>query len=244
MFRVWAVVIAAVLLLSSVPLRAGETPVTILDGRWTYNAARSRALDPDLKISPTATGALHVEGLGGTPLEFNPAGRSMWNASRSKDSFTLTLSRNTLRNVTYGKLPDGSPYERTTTYQRVGAGEGVVGLWRSIKVDTGATWDGFVISVASDGVVTWRVPTDLQVITGHFDGSDLAIVGPKGPTGSTMAVKVAGPRRFNYVMKNGAQVAQRGTITVSRDRRWLTDLSWDVDQPTRKSALVYEREVP
>jgi hypothetical protein len=56
MFRVWAVVIAAVLLLLSVPLRAGETPVTILDGRWTYNAARSRALDPDLKITPTRPG--------------------------------------------------------------------------------------------------------------------------------------------------------------------------------------------
>lgn len=243
MSRVWAVVIAAVLLWSSVPLRADETPVSLLDGRWIYDAARSRVLDPDLKITRTATGSLRVEGLGGIPLEFNPVGGSTWNARTSKDAFTLTLSGNTLRNVTQGKLPNGLPYEHTTTYRREGKGEGGVGLWRSVKVDTGSTWDEFVFSVASDGVVTWRIPTDLQVITGRFDGSDLALVGPKGPTGSTIAIEAVGPRRFDYVIKNGAQTRQHGSITVSRDRRRLTDLSWDVDQPTRKSALVYEREV-
>jgi hypothetical protein len=262
--RVWAAMIATLWLLPSVPSWADETPVTILAGRWTYDATRSRVVDPDLKITTAAAGTLRAEGIPGAPYEFDPAGGSRplpngraivwtptshdtWQVTRSKsgdvlETITVTLSGNTLHNVTHGTLPDGSPYQRTVTYRRVGPGEGLVGLWRSVKVDTGATWDGFVISTAGNGVVTWRVPTDLQTITGHFDGSDLAIVGPKGPTGSTMAFQVAGPRRFDYVIKNGAQVAQRGTITLSRDQHWLTDLSWSVDQPTRKSALVYKRD--
>jgi hypothetical protein len=79
-----------------------------------------------------------------------------------------------------------------------------------------------VISTTDDGVVTWRIPTDVHVITGPFDGSDLAIV---GPTGSTIALRAAGPRRFAYEMKNGGQTTERGTVTISRDRRWLTELT-------------------
>jgi hypothetical protein len=43
-------------------------------------------------------------------------------------------------------------------------------------------------------------------------------------------------------MKHGGQIAERGTITISRDRRWLTESSWGVDQPNRKSKLVYRRD--
>jgi hypothetical protein len=127
-------------------------------------------------------------------------------------------------------------------WRRVGPGTGLVGRWHSVKVDTGSTWDGFIISTAADGVVTWRIPTDLQVITGPLDGSDLPIVGPQGPTGATMAVHPIGTRRFSYVMKNNAQISGRGTITLSGDGLWLTELTWDVDQPERKSKLVYKHD--
>jgi len=158
------------------------------------------------------------------------------------ETLTVTLSGDTLRIAAHGNLPNGSPYERVVTYRRAAPGDGLVGRWHSIKVDTGATWDGFVISTADDGLVTWRIPTDLQVITGHFDGSDLAIVDAKGPTGSTIAIHVAGPRRFDYVMKNGDRITERGSITISPDRRWLTEINWSVDEPDRKSKLVYERD--
>jgi hypothetical protein len=221
-------------------------------------------LDPDLRITRTATRTLHVEGGSSAPYEFDlvggsyplsngrtiawvPTARDTWRATKRKngevlETVTVTLSGDTLCSATRGKLPDGSPYERTVTYRRDGRGEGLIGRWRSIKVDTGATWDGFVISTADDGVVTWRIPTDLQVITGPFDGSDLAIVGPNGPTGSTIAMRAAGPRRFAYVMKNGDQIAERGTVTISRDLRWLTELTWGVGQPDRKSKLVYKHD--
>ena len=98
-----------------------------------------------------------------------------------------------------------------------------------------------MISTSDDGVVTWQIPTDLQVFKGHFDGRDLAIAGPNGPTASTIAMQGTGRRRFAYVMKTGGQIRERGTITISRDQGWLTDLTWRVDQPDRKSKLVYRR---
>jgi hypothetical protein len=260
--RTWGGVIAAVLLLSSTPPLADE--VAMLAGRWTYDAAKSRVLDPDLLITKTVTGTLRAEGGSSAPYEFDlvggsyplsngrtitwvPTARDTWRAIKKKndqvlETVTVTLSGRTLRRATHGKLPDGSPYERIVTYRRTERGEGLIGRWRSIKVDTGATWDGFVISTADDGIVTWRIPTDLQVITGPFDGSDLPIVGPNGPTGSSIALRIAGPRRFAYEMKNGEQITERGTVTISRDRRWLTELTWGVDQPDRKSKLVYRRD--
>jgi len=242
---------------------ADETSVAVLSGRWTYNAAKSRPIDPDLRITPNTNRTLHAEGGPSAPYDFDlvggayplsngrtiawvPTARQTWRVTKRRntevlETVTVTLTGNTLRTAASGALLNGSPYERTVTYRREGYGEELIGRWQSIRVDTGTTWDGFVISLSDDGVVTWRIPTDLQVIKGRLDGSDLAIVGPNGQTGSTIAVRVAGARRFAYVLKDAGRIAERGTFVISRDGRWLTELTWHVDQPNRKSKLVYER---
>lgn len=252
-------------LLCAFTYAAGATRAAVLDGRWTYNAARSKQVDPDLRITSTATETLLFDdGSGGMPYEFDlsggtrslPNGRTItwtpmapgeWLVSRKKgekelETAIVTLHEDTLTRAVHGKLPDGSPFERTVTYRRTGHGHDLVGQWHSIEVDTGSTWDGFVISTAPGGIVTWRIPTDLQTITGAFDGSDLPVVGPHGPTGETMAVSATGPGRFTYVKKTAGQISDRGTITVSPDHRWMTEVTWEANQPERKSRLVYERE--
>jgi hypothetical protein len=259
------------MLLWLAPLCAGESStapadrsVCVLAGHWTYNAAKSRETDPDLRITLDGPGVLHAESASmgsydfdlmggsfavsnGSTISWVATGRDAWRVTRSRngiavETLTVKLSGEILRIEAHGKLPNGSPYERTVTYRRARPGKGLVGRWQAIKVDRGATWDGFVISTDSDGVVTWRIPTDLQLITGHFDGSDLAIVGPKGPTGSTIAVRAAGARRFDYVIKSGDRVTEHGSIAISPDRHWLTEINWSVEEPDRKSRLIYERD--
>jgi hypothetical protein len=264
MYRTVKVVMVVACLVLSSALRAGETSVATLAGHWTYDNAKSRVLDPDLRIARTGTGTLRAEGISGAPYEFDLVGGSYplsngrtvtwartehetWKVTRKKnddvlETGTVALSGNTLRRATQGKLPNGSPYERTVLYRRDGRGEGLVGRWRAVKVDTGTTWDGFVISVAEGDIVTWRIPTDLQFMTGPLDGSDLPVIGPNGATGSTMAFHEVAPRRFDYVTKDGGKITERGIVTISSDRRWLTELTWDEDQPARKSRLVYKRE--
>jgi hypothetical protein len=229
-----AATLLALLLYASVHAK-DEVLAAVLDGRWTYNAARSVQVDPDLEITSTATGSVL---LNGRTAAWTPLAAGSWQVETS----VVTLHDDTLTRAIHSKLPDGSPFERTTTYRRTGHGRDLVGHWRSIKVDTGSTWDGFIISTAPDGVVTWRIPTDLQVITGPFDGSDLPVVGPHGPTGETMAVSVAGPGRFTYIKKSAGQISDRGTITLSPDHHWMTEVTWEASQPQRKSRLVYERD--
>ncbi len=170
----------------SIPAAGAERSVALLDGHWTYNAARSRPFEPDLRISRAGSGKFHFESASKAGYDFDLAGGSFplpnggtiswvptglhaWRVTRARkdtllDKSTVALSGNTLRIETRAKLPNGSPYERTVTYRRQGNGDDLAGHRHCIHVDTGSTWDGFVISIAPDGVVTWRIPTDLQVI--------------------------------------------------------------------------------
>jgi hypothetical protein len=249
----------AVLLCAS-PSQAAEHPLV---GTWTFDAARSVLVEKDLRFVPVAPNRLRCEGgLGGSyefafddggnklrngrTVAWQTTGANRWRVTKAQDGALIdttdvVLDGQSLMTVTVGKLPDGSPYQRKVTYRRDGDGRGLVGLWRSIRVNTGATWDGFVISEAADGVVTWRVPTDLQTITGKFDGSDLDVVGPNGPTGTTLAVHPTGTRRYSYVMKSGGKIVERGMIKLSEDGRRMTELTWDEGQPKRMSKGVYIR---
>jgi hypothetical protein len=260
----WCVIITAVLLACG-PARAAEASTPVLDGRWIYDSTKSRQLDPDLRIETAGDGNLYLEGgdFGG-PYEFDlkggshalsdgvailwrPISSDRWSVAKTRngkvvESAQVTLRGNTLRTAMRGRLPDGSPYERNIRWHRQGRGSGLTGMWRSIEVNTGSTFDEFVISTAANGEVTWRIPTDLQVITGRLDGSDLPIIGPTGSTGATIALRRVGPTRVEYVIKRANRITERGTITVSADGHWLSELNWPADQPDRKSKLVYKRD--
>jgi hypothetical protein len=175
----------------------------MLAGRWTYDRATSRPIDPDLRITVDPSGTLQAEGGSSGPFDFDlmggshplsngrtiawlPTGSDTWQVTKKRNEEVLEtsavrLAGDTPSSAARGKLPDGSPFERTVAYRRSGRGNGLIGRWRCVKVDTGATWDGFVISTFADGVVTWRIPTDLQVIHGSFDGSDLPNVSTMRP---------------------------------------------------------------
>src|SRR5581483_378565 len=257
--------VIAIVSLSCAPLCAEGRPTGPLDGRWIYDSGRSRQLDPDLLIATTTRGTLRLEGghfggpyeldaqggshrqANGTTIVWHPISPGTWSFTRVRDgeiveSAEVTLRGDTLRTAMRGRLPDGLPYERIARWHRDGHARGLAGKWRSIAVDTGTTFDEFIISTAKDGVVTWQIPTDLQVITGRLNGSDLPIVGTRGTTGSTIALRRVAPGRFAYTMKEAGRITELGTITISPNGRWLTEWSWGADQPRRRSKLVYGRD--
>ncbi len=265
LLRAWRLAIATTPLLVSPPSTAGNAGVATLVGSWSYDRTHSREIDPDLWISKSATGHLSLRNGSGMAYDFDLAGgvhplahggtlswhatapdhwlAARWTESHEPvDTVFVQLAGNTLRCETHAKLPNGSPYTRTVTYRRATLGKGLIGRWRTIEVDNEVPWDGFVISSSPDGTITWQIPTDLQQFSGHMNGSDMPIVGPHGPTGSAFAMRPEGPRRFSYMRKDQGRVTERGIITVSRDLRWLTEVSWPVGQPDRKSKLVYKRD--
>lgn len=234
-------------------------------GRWTYDPAQSDVATPDLVLTPAPGGRIHSEGGGTADYDFRidggdsrtangrivswrTEGPNAWTMTKSRDGkvaettrVSLSADQATLTTASEGLLPDGSDYHRTTTWRRAGGGPGLSGRWRSVRVDTGATWDGYVISRRDDGVMVWDIPTDHQTITGPFDGTDLAVVGPGVPAGTTIAVRRVSPRELAVTMKAGGVVSEYGSVALTNDGDRMTELSWAPGQDDRKSKAVYVR---
>jgi hypothetical protein len=233
-------------------------------GAWTYDPGRSAIAENDLTFTLKPNGKMLSEGGGTASYEFkidggtaNTAnGRIMewksvdggWIVTKIRDGklvetarVVLSADQKTLVTAGTGTLPDGSDFKRTTTYQRVSGKTGLPGLWHSVKVDTGATWDGYIISQQASGVFVWEIPTDHQVIKGQFNGSDLPIVGPGLPKSATIAVRQITPLELSSTKKVAGVIHEYGTLTVSPDGQTLTELSWPPDQVERKSKAIYVR---
>lgn|GEM_PF-1334745 len=254
--------VAGLLLVLAACSGAGRDPFV---GRWTYDPAQSDIAVPDLVLTPIEGGRLRSEGGGTADYEFRidggdsltangrvvswrTVGPRAWTMTKSRDGAVVETSQITLSDddaslITAGAglLPDGSDFHRTTTYRRTSGGPGLAGHWRSVSVDTGATWDGYVISRRADGIMLWEIPTDHQSISGPFDGSDLAIVGPGTPAGLTIAVRRTSARELSTTTRNAGEVAEHGSISLSADGSVMTELSWAPGHEDQKSKAVYIR---
>jgi hypothetical protein len=259
-----ATAFAATALLLAAPALAAQSAFV---GSWTFDAAHSDLAGGEWKIVPASEGKMHSSGGSSAPYDFaidgqdnrtesgrliawTQVGPNAWRMTKKRDgalveTAQVTLSANgaDLTTAIVGKLPDQSDFRRTTVYRRQGEGQGLPGTWRAVSVDTGDTYDGYIISEAPGGVMTWKIPTDHQVIVGKFDGSDLKIEGPGlPPGGATLAAHVVGPRQLSFTMKTEGQVSQHGTVTISPDGKTLTELFWEPGQEARPSKAVYVKE--
>jgi hypothetical protein len=259
---------AAALLLAS-PALAAQSAESAFVGSWTFDAAQSDLAGGDWKIILSADG--RMDSFGGSTAHYvfaidgqdnltengrlvawTETGPNAWRMTKKRDGVlaetaevTLSADGQSLTTVVTGKLPDQSDFRRTTVYRRQGQDQrvGLPGVWRAVSVDTGDTYDGYIISAAPDGVMTWKIPTDHQVIVGKFDGSDLKIQGPGlPPGGATLAVRVVSPRQLSFTMKTEGKISQHGAVTVSPDGRTLTELFWEPGQEAHPSKGVYVRE--
>jgi hypothetical protein len=237
-------------------------------GAWTFDPAQSEIAASDLIFTLRTDGRVHSEGGGTAPYDFQvdggesvtangrivswvSAGDAQWTMTKSRDGrivettrVTLAADQTTLTTAGVGVLPDGSEFTRTTTYRRVSGDTGLFGRWRSVQVDTGATWDGYLISRNSAGDMVWEIPTDHQVIIGRFDGSDLPIKGPGLPPGSTLSARRLSKHQLSITMKVNGAITEHGTVTLSSDGELMTELSWAPGQEDRRSKAVYVRASP
>jgi hypothetical protein len=247
------------------PTLADNSGQNAFVGAWTFNSERSEIAENDLTFMLMPDGRLHSEGGGTAPYDFKidggaartANGRIMewksqpgagWIMTKTREGkivettrVTLSADQRTLVTAGSGSLPDGSDFKRTTTYRRVSGKTGLPGRWHSVKVDTGATWDGYIISQQASGIMVWEIPTDHQVITGRFDGSDLPITGPGLPADATIAVRQEAERKVSVTKKVKGTISESGTITISPDGQTMTELSWPPGQADRKSKAIYVR---
>lgn len=152
----------------------------------------------------------------------------------------LSDDGNTLTDQEKGTRPDGSTYDETDTYERVGSGSGFFGTWKTTKVDLNA---GQVMSFAPNGDngVSWDIPAQRAKCALKFDGKEHPATGPQIPKGLTLAATKKGDRSFDFVERIQGKEMFKGTITVSDDGKTLTSKgsAAGVNEPTTE---VYEKQ--
>jgi len=259
MFRPSCILLGALL----ASLAAGCSKDDPFIGGWTFDPERSDIVANDLIFARAPDGKIHSEGGGTAAYDFQfDGGDSItangrvvswvsvrdgeWTMTKKRDGKVVETTRvklaadqRTLTTAAVGVLPDGSDFTRTTTYRRIAGDTGLLGRWHSVKIDTGATWDGYIISRDAAGDMTWEIPTDHQVISGRFDGSDLPIKGPGLPPGATLSARRESDRQLSVTMKTNGTITEHGTVTISADGQLMTEVSWPPGQEDRKSTAVY-----
>ncbi len=232
-------------------------------GTWKLNQAKSHLTGNTVKYSVAPNGSIRETTAAGS-YTFKTDGRSysapfdssvQWKQTSPStfatayrrngmllDSDTIKISADgkTMTVVSSGTNPNGSPFRDTETFTRVEGTNGLMGSWRSTTMKSSASP---VVEFAANGEkgITWILPEIKAKLDLTFDGKDVAPVGPTVPKGLTIAATRNTPRSFSFVEKMNGKALFKGTMTVSKDGKTLTDSGGPVATQHRTTA-VYDKQ--
>jgi hypothetical protein len=234
-------------------------------GTWKLDAAKSQFTGDTFTYSKAANGTMHYSdgstinfdfGIDGKEYKtafdrstiWTADGDSAWNSvtkakgevlakvhrQLSPDGKTLTVKITRTR-------PDGSADSEEDVYTRVTGTNGLVGKWRSTKVNISAA-QTYVLSSPQQDVIRMEYPEYKSVVEGKADGIQRAVSGPDVPAGITMSFKMDSPTKMSYENQAGGKPMGYGTQTLSDDGKVLTDVSWSPGKESEKSVGVYAKQ--
>jgi len=255
--------LASLLALPASAAFAADSPWT---GTWKLDPAKSHFTGQTFTYSKGPGELLHYEdgstasfdfGLDGKEYKswanrtfsWTPAGRNAWDAVNkadgkvlSKGHITLSEDGKTLNMTFTGTKPDGSTYHEEDTYTRVSGTDGLLGTWRSSKVQGPYGPQSFVISSPAAGTLRYYIPDMKATAEGAIDGTDLPVSGPDIPPGMTIGFKQVTPTKHKYTMKIDGKPDTYGVQTISADGTFFTDVSWNPGHESEKTTSVYVKQ--
>ena len=181
-------------------------------GTWKLDLAKSQFTGETFSYSKSANGLMHYSdgstisfdfGIDGKEYKsafnrtttWSAAGDNAWDSVTKADgnvlaNFHRVLSADgkTLTITATGTRPDGTAFNDVTVYKRVTGTKGLVGKWRSTKVEISAPGT-VVMSIPSSGVWRLEFPGYKNTVEGKADGTDLPVIGPTAPPGWTVGIK-------------------------------------------------------
>ncbi len=233
------VTLAALLVLASSALFA-QSP---FDGTWALNQEKSKLVGETMTIEDAGGGALKfvnpnfsttvkTDGTkaqtpeGGTTAivkkDDNTYHRTDWFKDKElgQSDWKLSNGGKTLTIDEKGTMPNGQPYNNTTTCTRVSGTNGLVGQWKttSVKMSNPVT---FKMKLTGDDLV-WDIPEIQGSLNAKTDGKDAHPTGPTVPESLTLAVTKQGPRTLSMTEKLQGKTIFTGTYTVSADGKTMT----------------------
>jgi hypothetical protein len=238
---------------------AQDTPYL---GKWKMNAARSdfgestityeATPSKDFKvIADGETRTFRMDGkdypsFDGRTAAWKQLDERTWQSTHKLNGKTLwtrttqvSPDGKTMRVELKGNNPDGTPMHDTTVYERVSGSAGLVGKWKTKKVDSTAG----VMELAPHGAdgVTWTDTSMGSKVTANFDGKDYPATGATFGPGYTTALKKTGPNSFESTVKYEGKPLYVSRWVVSADGKTLTETGEAV-QAGEKYKVVYDRQ--
>jgi hypothetical protein len=256
------VLACSLLVLPTLSALAADNPWV---GTWKLDPSKSHFTGDTFTYSKSANGMMHFSdgstanydfGIDGKEYKtlynrtttWTAKGDNAWDSVTKANSTVLAKTHReisadgkTLTVTATGTKPDGSTFKDETVYTRVTGTKGLVGKWRSTKVNISAP-DSFIVSVPAPGVLHWEIPGFKETVEGKPDGTDHPITGPNLPEGLTLSFKMISPTKLSYVVKVKGKPDSYGVQTLASDRKSFTDVSWSAGKETEKGTGYYIKQ--
>jgi hypothetical protein len=241
---------------------AAESPWV---GTWKLDPAKSHFIGDTFTYSKAANGLMHYADGSASDYDFAVDGKpykslnrtitwdhpapNTWDSQVSVNGQPLGTTQRVLSadgqtlTFTYkGSRPDGSAANDEAVYERVGAGEGLLGTWRSVKSTSGGAPQTFIISSPGAGTLHYDIPDMKASAEGATDGTDHPLSGPTVAPGMTVAFKAVKPNEIKYTIKVNGKPDSIGVQTIAADGRSFSDVSWTPGKESEKQTAVYVKQ--
>jgi hypothetical protein len=255
---------ASLLLLFTNGLTAADNPFT---GTWKLDMSKSDCTGETIRYQALKANMVRYTG-GGETYTFTTDGQphpglfgrvvsvkqidtNTWQRTTefkgkilSEATLALSPDGNTLTETSRGTRPDGSSFENTEVYNRVGEGSGILGgmlgIWRSKSAAESSSSLLEFADNGADGIAFVLRQIDGKCLL-KFDGGNYSATGPTVPDGLTLSATRTGDRSFEMTEKIKGKPIYKASYTVSDDGKTLTV----VGSPTRvveRTKAVYVRQ--
>jgi hypothetical protein len=256
-------IICSLLALPAGTVSAADSP---WNGTWKLDAERSHLTGQTFTYSKGPGDLLHYDdgstasfdfGLDGKEYKtwanrttiWTPTGNNAWDRASRVDGKVLAQTQvvlsedgKTLTMRSTGTRPDGKAFHEEDVFSRVAGTDGLIGSWRSTKVNGPSGPQTFVISSPAPGVLHYDIPDMKATAEGRTDGSDNSLTGPSVPPGATISFRALTPTRIKYVMKLNGKADSIGEQTIAADGRSFSDVNWNPGRPSEKTTAVYVKQ--
>jgi hypothetical protein len=232
-------------------------------GTWKLNQEKSHLTGNTVTYSAAADGAMKETTAAGsytfktdgrpytTPFDstvtWKQTGPSAWTTEErqkdillSTDIVQISGDGKTMTVISTGTNPDGKDFRDTEVLTRIEGSSGLMGTWKSEKMKSSTSPTMEFAANGADGIA-WILPEIKARLDLTFNGKDITPVGPTVPAGLTIAATKNSAHSFSYVEKMKGKALFKGTLTVSKDGKTLTNVSTPVQGENKRTA-VYDKE--
>ena len=159
-----------------------------------------------------------------------------------RSTLRITSDQKALVIDTEAVTPDGRVRNSHELDERVGAGQGLAGTWRSTENGVNVA-ETLSLQRLSDTSLQWGAPSEGNYFVVDLNGSPAVNQGARAVSSVTMSLRQASSVELRWTVMIAAKPFMEGVDTRGSDGR-LVETSWTSQFPDERQRAVYERWQP